>query len=140
VGKDYVQFGYDDSVFHHRDDIVLRAEFALTRGDPAVMHRVLQENLAWRGARHPWLDWHPSAGSIFKKIDGAGAGRLVDQCGLKGRRVGDAQISHLHANIIVNLGHATARDVRGLIALAQDAVKTKFGLMLEPEIKFVGEF
>lgn len=140
VGKDYVQFGYDDSVFHHRDDIVLRAEFALTRGDPAAMHRVLQENLAWRGARHPWLDWHPSAGSIFKKIDGAGAGRLVDQCGLKGRRVGDAQISHLHANIIVNLGHATARDVRELIAIAQDAVKEKFGLMLEPEIKFVGEF
>ena len=140
VGKDYVQFGYDDSVFHHRDDIVLRAEFALTRGEPAAMHRVLQENLAWRGARHPWLDWHPSAGSIFKKIDGAGAGRLVDQCGLKGRRVGDAQISHLHANIIVNLGHATARDVRELIAIAQDAVKEKFGLMLEPEIKFVGEF
>ncbi len=140
VGKDYVRFGYDDSVFHHRDDIVLRAEFALTRGDPAVMHRVLQENLAWRGARHPWLDWHPSAGSIFQKIDGAGAGRLVDQCGLKGRRVGDAQISHLHANIIVNLGHATARDVRELIAIAQDAVKAKFGFTLEPEIKFVGEF
>jgi UDP-N-acetylmuramate dehydrogenase len=140
VGKEYVKFGYDDSVFHHRDDIVLRAAFALSRGDPAAMHRVLQENLAWRGARHPWLDWHPSAGSIFQKIDGAGAGRLVDQCGLKGRRVGDAQISHLHANIIVNLGHATAHDVRGLIAIAQEAVHEKFGLSLQPEIKFVGEF
>ncbi len=140
VDKEYVKFGYDDSVFHHRDDIVLRAEFALERGDPAIMHRVLQENLAWRGARHPWLDWHPSAGSIFKKIDGAGAGRLVDQCGLKGRRVGDAQISHLHANIIVNLGHATARDVRELIGIAQEAVRARFALELTPEIKFVGEF
>ena len=104
------------------------------------MHRVLQENLAWRGARHPWLEWHPSAGSIFKKIDGAGAGRLVDQCGLKGRRHGDAQISHLHANIIVNLGQATARDVRALIDEAQQAVLQKFGVTLEPEIRFVGEF
>ena len=140
VDKAYVRFGYDDSVFHHRDDIVLRASFALGRGDPAAMHRVLQENLAWRGARHPWLEWHPSAGSIFKKIEGQGAGRLVDQCGLKGRRLGDAQISHLHANIIVNLGHATAKNVRDLITVAQRAVEEKFKLRLEPEIKFVGEF
>ena len=135
-----MRFGYDDSVFHHRDDIVLDATFALRRGDPAVMHRVMQENLAWRGARHPWLEWHPSAGSIFKKIEGVGAGRLVDQCGLKGHRIGDAQISHLHANIIVNLGRATASDVRALIALAQSKVRQKFAVELEPEIRFVGEF
>ena len=140
VDKAYVQFGYDDSVFHHRDDIVLRATFALQRGDRAAMERILQENLAWRGARHPWLDWHPSAGSIFKKIEGQGAGRLVDQCGLKGHRVGDAAISHLHANIIVNLGAATAHDVRELIAVAQRAVQERFHVRLEPEIRFVGEF
>jgi len=140
VDAAYVRFGYDDSVFHHRDDIVLRATFALRRGDREVMERILQENLAWRGARHPWLEWHPSAGSIFKKIDGQGAGRLIDQCGLKGRRVGDAQISHFHANIIVNLGAATARDVRALIATAQEAVAARFGATLEPEIRFVGEF
>jgi UDP-N-acetylmuramate dehydrogenase len=140
VDKAYVRFGYDDSIFHHRDDIVLRATFALRHGDSAAMHRILQENLAWRGARHPWLDWHPSAGSIFKKIEGQGAGRLVDQCGLKGRRVGDAQISHLHANIIVNLGAATAKDVRELIALAQRAVAERFGVQLQPEIRFVGQF
>ncbi|HEU4642329.1 MAG TPA: UDP-N-acetylmuramate dehydrogenase [Gemmatimonadaceae bacterium] len=140
VGKDYVKFGYDDSVFHHRDDVVLAVTFQLEPGDPAVMHRVMQENLSWRGARHPWLDWHPSAGSIFKKIEGVGAGRLVDQCGLKGFRHGDAQISHIHANIMVNLGHATAKDVRELIAIAQRAVEEKFGERLEPEIRFVGEF
>jgi UDP-N-acetylmuramate dehydrogenase len=140
VDASYVRFGYDDSVFHHRDDIVLAATFALRMADPAVMHRVMQENLAWRGARHPWLEWHPSAGSILKKIEGVGAGRLVDQCGLKGHRIGDAQISHLHANIIVNLGRATAHDVRALIELAQRKVREKFSVELEPEIRFVGEF
>ena len=72
------------------------------------MHRVMQENLSWRGSRHPWLEHHPSAGSIFKKIEGVGAGRLIDQCGLKGYAIGGAQISHMHANIMVNLGGATA--------------------------------
>lgn len=140
VDAAYVNFGYDDTVFHHRRDIVLTAEFRLQRGDPAVMHRVLQENLSWRGARHPWLDWHPSAGSIFKKKEGVGAGRLVDQCGLKGYRHGNAQISHIHANIMVNLGGATATDVRELIAIAQQRVEEKFGEHLEPEIGFIGEF
>ena len=140
VGADYVRFGYDDSVFHHRDDIVLAVTFRLAPGDQAVMHRILQENLSWRGARHPWLEYHPSAGSIFKKIEGVGAGRLIDQCGLKGFRVGDAQISHIHANIMVNLGAATAKDVRELIAVAQRCVAEKFGQRLEPEIGFIGEF
>jgi UDP-N-acetylmuramate dehydrogenase len=140
VGSDYVRFGYDDSIFHHTGDVVLAATFRLDRADPAVLHRILQENLSWRGARHPWLDWHPSAGSIFKKIEGVGAGRLVDQCGLKGFRIGAAQISHIHANIMVNLGGATAADVRALIAHAQRAVEDRFQQRLEPEIGMVGEF
>ncbi|MEI6739291.1 MAG: UDP-N-acetylmuramate dehydrogenase [Gemmatimonadaceae bacterium] len=140
VDADYIQFGYDESVFHHRRDIVLSAQFQLERADPAALHRVLQENLAWRGARHPWLAIHPSAGSIFKKIEGVGAGRLIDECGLKGFRIGDAQISHMHANILVNLGAATAADVRALIAHTQQAVAERFGHHLEVEIGFVGDF
>jgi len=140
VDKTYMKFGYDTSILHSRRDIVLSATFQLTPGDTAVMHRVMQENLSWRGSRHPWLQLHPSAGSIFKKIEGVGAGRLIDQCGLKGFRHGDAQISHIHANIMVNLGHATAKDVRELIVIAQESVEKKFGLHLEPEISFVGEF
>ena len=140
VGPDYVKFGYDDTVFHHRRDIVLAATFKLEHRDPDALHRILQENLSWRGSRHPWLQIHPSAGSIFKKIEGVGAGRLVDQCGLKGFHIGDAQISHIHANIMVNLGKATAKDVRALIAHAQGAVVEKFGHRLEPEIGFIGEF
>jgi len=140
VGAEYVNFGYDDTIFHHRADIVLAVTFALTPGDPNVMYRVMQENLSWRGARHPWLELNPSAGSIFKKIEGVGAGRLIDQLGMKGFRIGDAQISHIHANIVVNLGHATAREVRELITTAQQRVEGKFGHHLEPEISFVGEF
>ena len=140
VGPDYMQFGYDTSVLHHRDDIALAVTFQLERGDTAAMHRVMQENLSWRGARHPWLQFHPSAGSIFQKIEGMGAGRLIDQCGLKGYRHGNAQISHIHANIMVNLGGATARDVRELITIAQDAVEKRFSVRLKPEIGFIGEF
>jgi UDP-N-acetylmuramate dehydrogenase len=140
VDAAYMQFGYDDTILHHRKDVVLSATFKLERRDPAVMHRILQENLSWRGARHPWLDWHPSAGSIFKKLEGVGAGRLVDQCGLKGYRMGDAQISHIHANIMVNLGHATAADVIALIRHAQTTVRENLGHSLEPEIGFIGEF
>lgn len=140
VGPDYVKFGYDDSVFHHRRDVILAVTFRLSKGDPQELHRILQENLSWRGAKHPWLEWHPSAGSIFKKVDGVGAGRLVDQAGLKGHRIGDAQISHMHANILVNLGGATAKDVRALIDTAQRAVDKQFNISLEPEIAFVGEF
>ena len=140
VDRDYMNFGYDDTIFHHRKDFALAATFKLERKDPDVMQRIMQENLSWRGARHPWLEWHPSAGSIFKKIEGVGAGRLVDQCGLKGFHVGDAQISFMHANIMINLGRATSADVIGLIRHAQAAVKENCGYDLEPEINFVGEF
>jgi UDP-N-acetylmuramate dehydrogenase len=135
-----MHFGYDTSVLHHHRHTVLSATFQLTRGDPAAMHKILQENLSWRGGKHPWLEYHPSAGSIFQKIEGVGAGRLIEQAGLKGFRVGDAQISHIHANIMVNLGHASARDVRTLIATAQEAVAKQSGYHLKPEIGFVGEF
>lgn len=140
VSRDEMAFGYDVSRLHTSGEVALAVTFRLVRGDEATMHRVMQENLAWRGARHPWLDVHPSAGSVFKKIAGVGAGRLIDQCGLKGFRIGGAQVSHIHANILVNLGGATAADVRALIAHAQRQVRERFGQSLEPEIGFIGEF
>ena len=140
VDKEYMRFGYDTSVLHGGKDVALTVTFRLQRGDVDVMQRIMQENLSWRGSRHPWLEYHPSAGSIFKKIEGVGAGRLIDQCGLKGFRHGDAQISHMHANILLNLGRAKATEVRELIRIAQDAVEQKFGHRLEPEIGFIGEF
>lgn len=140
VDRAAMRFDYDVSRLHGSGEIALAVTFALTEGDPAVMHRVMQENLSWRGSRHPWLEHHPSAGSVFKKIEGVGAGRLIDQCGLKGHRIGGAQISHIHANIMVNLGGATAADVRALIRLAQTSVAKRFDQFLEPEIGFIGEF
>jgi UDP-N-acetylmuramate dehydrogenase len=138
-GRD-MAFGYDTSLLHEGRDIALSVTFALAPGSTEDMHRILQENLAWRGSRHPWLSIHPSVGSIFKKIEGVGAGRLIDECGLKGHRIGDAQVSHLHANIMVNLGGATAADVRRLIAHVQQVVGERLGRQIEPEIGFVGEF
>lgn len=139
VGVDYFQFGYDESILHHRDDVVLAATFRLTAGDAARMREVMAANLAWRAERHPPLDREPSAGSIFKKIEGIGAGRLIDQAGLKGFRIGGAEISPRHANIIVNRGGATAADVHAVIAHAQEVVERRTGHHLEPEIAFVGE-
>lgn len=139
VGPDYVRFGYDDSVFHHRGDVALAATFRLRPADAATMRRVVAENLAWRARRHPPLDVYPSAGSVFRKAGDLGAGRLIERCGLKGRRVGDARISEYHANIIVNLGRATAADVRTLMEIAQGEVERRFGVRLAPELELVGE-
>ncbi|HYN20267.1 MAG TPA: UDP-N-acetylmuramate dehydrogenase, partial [Thermoanaerobaculia bacterium] len=139
VDVEYFQFGYDDSILHHRRDVVLSATFQLEPGDPGEMRRIMQENLQWRTERHPALAREPSAGSIFKKIAGIGAGRLIDGCGLKGTRIGGAVVSTLHANILVNSGGATAADVRALIAHVQDVVERRTGHRLEPEIGFIGE-
>ncbi len=140
VGVDYLDFGYDYSILHERDDIVLSVTFRLTPTPREEIRRVVAENLRWRDDRHPDLWLYPSAGSIFKKIEGVGAGRLIDECGLKGHIHGDAQIFHRHANIIVNLGGAKARQVRELIDLAQSTVARELGHELEPEIGFIGEF
>lgn len=140
VGVDWFEFGYDQSILHHRADVVLSATFALEPAPIEELRRVVRENLEWRDTRHPDLWLYPCAGSIFQKIDGIGAGRLIDECGLKGRVHNAAGIFHKHANIIVNFGGAKACDVRALIDLAQETVARETGYQLVPEISFVGEF
>lgn len=140
VEPDYFAFGYDESILHHRDDVVLSADFRLTPAPEDELRAVVRENLRWRDDRHPDLWLYPSAGSIFQKIEGVGAGRLIDECGLKGRVHGAAQIFHRHANIIVNLGGATAAEVRWLMQLAMETVERETGYTLVPEIGLVGEF
>jgi UDP-N-acetylmuramate dehydrogenase len=140
VDRDYLKFGYDYSILHERPDIVLAVTFGLERRPVEELRRVIAENLAWRDEKHPDLWLYPCAGSIFKKIDGIGAGRLIDECGLKGHRLGNAAIFHKHANIIVNLGGATAAEVRALIDLAQTTVERELGYHLQPEIGMIGEF
>ena len=140
VDRAYFKFGYDYSVLHERDDVILTVDFRLTPAPFEELRRVMEENLAWRKDRHPDLTASPSAGSIFQKIEGIGAGRLIDECGLKGHTEGGAQIFPRHANIIINLGGATASDVRTLIDLARKRVADELGYELVPEIAFVGEF
>lgn len=140
VDREYFQFGYDYSILHDRNDVVLTATFRLTPTPEEELRYVMRENLKWRDDRHPDLWLYPSAGSIFQKIEGVGAGRLIDQCGLKGHILGNAQFFHRHANIIVNLGGATAAHVRGLIDLAQTTVQKETGYELLTEIGMIGEF
>ena len=140
VDRAYFEFGYDYSILHVRPDVVLDVTFQLAPAPEQELRDTIRENLMWRDDRHPDLWLYPSAGSIFQKLEGLGAGRLIDQCGLKGHVLGNAQIFHKHANIIVNVGGATADDVRRLIDLARDAVRRELGYELKPEIGFIGEF
>ncbi|HUH13700.1 MAG TPA: UDP-N-acetylmuramate dehydrogenase [Longimicrobiales bacterium] len=142
VGVDYLRFGYDYSILHDRQDVVLAVTFRLEPAEPEELRWIIRENLEWRDDRHPDLWLYPSAGSIFQKIEGVGAGRLIDQCGLKGHvhESGRAMIFHRHANILVNLGGAKARDIMDLIELAQGTVERELGYRLEPEIGLIGEF
>ncbi len=140
VFHEYFNFGYDESILHHSGDIVLYARFQLIKADPAQLEQTIVDNLAWRAERHPPLESEPSAGSIFKKIDGIGAGRLIDDAGLKGERIGDIEITQRHANIMINRGAGRASDVLAMIDRVKQAVKAHSGYSLETEIAFVGEF
>lgn len=140
VDKEYFQFGYDKSVLHTSKDIVLSATFRLTGKNPEEIQKTIDANIAWRREKHPKDAEKRSAGSIFKQIEGYGAGRLIQQVGLKGKQIGGAKISEVHANFITNEGNATAADVRNLIKLVQDSVKQQMNLDLETEISFIGEF
>jgi UDP-N-acetylmuramate dehydrogenase len=139
VDASFFRFGYDDSILHHQQVVVLSVTFRLTPKKKSEIQEQMDANMAWRIAKQPQLSDYPSCGSVFKKIEGVGAGRLIDRAGLKGKRIGGAQISEKHANYIINLGHATASDVLNLINLAQLEVKRRFGYELEAEITIIGE-
>jgi len=140
VDNEYFRFAYDYSILHDNNAIVLSAGLKLQRKNKGDIMKTINANLRWRKEKHPEDAEKKSAGSIFKKIEGYGAGRLIDKAGLKGKRIGGAEISTKHANYIMNVNNATARDVRELINLTQKTVKDQLGLELQTEINFVGEF
>jgi UDP-N-acetylmuramate dehydrogenase len=121
--------------------VITRVRIRLKRGTPSELASAaerMEKDRDYRKRTQPLT--LPNCGSVFRNPEGDFAGRLIEVCGLKGRRIGGASWSEVHANFIVNLGGATARDVRALIELAQAQVKGKFNVQLEPEVRFVGEF
>jgi UDP-N-acetylmuramate dehydrogenase len=116
--------------------VVLEAELQLTPSSRGQIRQRIRSLLKVRKEKQPWQ--LPSAGSVFKNPPGDFAGRLIEAVGLKGVRIGDAQISPKHANFIVNRGQARASDIHALIQLAQEKVSQEFGVQLELEIEVVG--
>ena len=135
---DELELGYRRSRFSHSEEIVLEAELSLKQGDPDLIRERMQELNKERSAKQP-LDL-PSAGSTFKRPEGYFAGKLIMDAGLKGLRIGDAQVSEKHCGFVVNVGNATAADVYALIRRIQETVYRESGVMLEPEVRMLGEF
>ena len=125
--------GYRRSAFMAMSGVIVSASFRLTPGDPEVILARMRELMERRKASQP-LDL-PSAGSTFKRPVGGYAAALIQEAGLKGLRVGDAQVSEKHSGFVVNLGRATSADVLTLIARVRDRVKANSGIELEPEVR-----
>ena len=118
------------------DNIIFSVELELKKGDKEKSEKLIREYFIKRKETQPLN--YPSAGCIFKNPSGQFAGKLIDDCGLKGERIGEAEISKKHANFIINLGGARAKDIAALIALAKTEVKKKFGVDIKEEIERVG--
>ena len=125
--------GYRRSAFMGLPGVIVSASFRLQAGDPEAIQARMKELMEKRRASQP-LDL-PSAGSTFKRPVGGYAAALIQEAGLKGFRVGDAQVSEKHAGFVVNLGHATGAEVLTLIARVREIVKAKSGIELEPEVR-----
>jgi UDP-N-acetylmuramate dehydrogenase len=118
--------------------VVVEAELLLTPSSREQIRQRIRSLLTVRQEKQPWQ--LPSAGSVFKNPPGDFAARLIEAVGLKGVRIGDAQISPKHANFIVNRGQARASDIHALIQLAQEKVSQEFGVQLELELEVVGNY
>ncbi|MDY5348137.1 MAG: UDP-N-acetylenolpyruvoylglucosamine reductase, partial [Candidatus Ventricola sp.] len=116
---------------------VTEVTLQLSPGDPEAIRARMEALAAARRDKQP-LEY-PSAGSTFKRPEGLFAARLIDECGLRGLRVGDAQVSEKHAGFIVNLGHATAADILALMQAVKERVYSETGVTLEPEVRILGE-
>ena len=116
--------------------MILAAAMALRPDDPAAIGARMEELWEKRSASQP-LD-KPSAGSFFKRPAGGYAAAMIDSAGLRGLRVGGAQVSEKHAGFLINAGGATCADVLSLMEKVQAAVREKYGVMLEPEVRFLG--
>lgn len=144
VPPEFFHFEYRESVFKRSEGIVLSATFRVEPGDPEKIEALMSQNMQRRLERLPPPEL-PSAGSFFKNLPPKepggmrqAAGHFLEQAGVKGLKAGKAQVFEKHANIIVNTGGATARDVRALAKLMKERVQEKFGIALEEEARYLG--
>jgi UDP-N-acetylmuramate dehydrogenase len=128
---------YRRSILHeHPDWVVLRAGYTLAPGDPGELRTRIKE---FRTQRMNGSPNRPSCGSTFKRPPGDFPGRVIEAAGLKGTRVGQVEVSPVHANYFVNLGGATAREALELMAFVREKVRERLGIELEPEVRVIGE-
>lgn len=138
ISGDECKFGYRHSIFSETDAVIISACLKLSNGNAEEIRAIMNELAAKRNEKQP-VD-KPSAGSTFKRPEGYFAGTMIQDCGLKGYKIGGAEVSQKHAGFIINAGGATAKDVRDLIEYVRDTVEDKYSVRLEPEVRFVGEF
>lgn len=138
IPAEKLELGYRTSVIKKAGYIVLEAKIRLKEGDQEAIRERMKELTIQRTTKQP-LEY-PSAGSTFKRPEGYFAGKLVMDSGLRGYQVGGARVSEKHCGFVINAGDATAKDVRTLMDNVRDIVYEKYGVTLEPEVKFLGEF
>lgn len=138
LDNETMEFDYRTSIVKSRPFIVLETVLKLTKGDSAEIQAKMDDFANRRREKQP-LEY-PSAGSTFKRPEGYFAGKLIMDAGLRGLRVGGAQVSEKHCGFIINVGHATAMDVSDLIDEVTERVKERFGVTLEPEVIKMGDF
>ena len=137
ITKEESQFSYRKSIFQKNGGIILNAKIKLDKGIKENIKKKMDEYSKIRKEKQP-LNM-PSAGSVFKREENFIPAKFIDECGLKSYSIGDAQISSLHAGFIVNKGNATAKEIIELIKYIQNKIKEKYNLIIEPEIRILGE-
>ena len=138
LDNDTMEFGYRTSIIKNRPFIVVEVVLQLAVGDQEKIAAKMEELAVLRRSKQP-LEY-ASAGSTFKRPEGYYAGKLIMDAGMRGYRIGGAQVSDKHCGFIVNTGKATAADIKEVIEEVQERVKERFHVMLEPEIVFLGDF
>lgn len=138
LDNDTMEFGYRTSIIKNRPFIILEVVMHLAEGNREQIGARMEELACLRRSKQP-LEY-PSAGSTFKRPEGYYAGKLIMDAGLRGYRIGGAQVSDKHCGFVVNTGKATAADIREVIEEVQERVKARFHISLEPEVVFLGDF
>lgn len=134
--KDELGLSYRHSVIDEKKMIVIGTGFRLKEGDGRAIKEKMADFAARRREKQPLN--YPSAGSTFKRPEGHFAGKLIEDAGLKGKTIGGAQVSQKHAGFIINTGDATTEDILELMDCCVETVYNKFGVRLEPEVRFIG--